>query len=148
VVDFDGDGNMQRIRLVSVLDRNTEWRPTTERDWRYREGQRTVPFVQSSSVVGPDAEVGLTALHHYLAWVRRIARANETGVLKEQDVLLFWRWIIVACYRNRFTFLCDIFYKDDMLDLVRISDQIVRTGQSHGSGRDSSNTCAVSATQR
>jgi hypothetical protein len=136
VVDFDGDGNMQRIRLVSVLDRNTEWRPTTERDWRYREGQRTVPFVQSSSVVGPDAEVGLTALHHYLAWVRRIARANETGVLTEQDVLLFWRWIIVACYRNRFTFLCDIFYKDDMLDLVRISDQIVRTGQSHGSGRD------------
>lgn len=136
VVDFDTDGNMKRIRLVSVLDRNTEWRPTTERDWRYREGERTVPFVQSSSVVGPDAEVGLTALHHYLAWVRRIARANETGVLTEQDVLLFWRWIIIACYRNRYTFLCDIFYKDDMQDLVRLADQIVLTGQNHGSGRD------------
>jgi hypothetical protein len=136
VVDFDSDGNMKRIRLVSVLDRNTEWRPSTERDWRYREGERTVPFVQSSSVVGPDAEVGLTALHHYLAWVRRIARANETGVLMEQDLLLFWRWIVIACYRNRYTFLCDIFYKDDMLDLVRLADQIVLTGQSHGSGRD------------
>jgi len=136
VFDFDSAGNVQRVRLVSVLDRNTEWRPSTERDWRYRDGQRTVPFVQSSTVVGPDAEVGLTALHHYLAWIRRIARAIETGVLMEQDLLLFWRWIVIACYRNRYTFLCDIFYKDDMNDLVRLADQIVRTGQSHGSGRD------------
>lgn len=136
VFDFNSAGNVQRVRLVSALDRNTEWRPSTERDWRYRDGQRTVPFVQSSAVVGPDAEVGLTALHHYLAWIRRIARAIETGVLMEQDLLLFWRWIVIACYRKRYTFLCDIFYKDDMNDLVRLADQIVRTGQSHASGRD------------
>ena len=49
---------------------------------------------------------------------------------------MFWRWIIIACYRNRYTFLCDIFYKDDMQDLVRLADQIVLTGQNHGSGRD------------
>lgn len=136
VVDFRADGSLTRIRLVSVLDRNTKWRPGTDRDWKYREGDRTVPFVETSSVVSTDAEVSLTALHHSIAWVRRIARATETGVLMEKDILLFWRWIVIGCYRNRYTFLRDIFYKDDLDDFVRLADQIVRTGRTHGSGQD------------
>ena len=119
-----------------MLDRNTEWRPGTDRNWKYREGDRTVPFVQTSSVVSKDAEVSVTALHHYIAWIRRIARATETGVLMEKDILLFWRWIVIGCYRNRYTFLRDIFYKDDLDDFVRLADQIVRTGRTHGSGQD------------
>ncbi|KJS38180.1 MAG: hypothetical protein VR74_06525 [Hyphomonas sp. BRH_c22] len=136
VVDFAADGSLTRVRLVTVLDRNTEWRPGTDRNWKYRDGDRTVPFVQTSTVVSKDAEVSVTALHHYIAWVRRIARATETGVLMEKDILLFWRWIVIGCYRNRYTFLRDIFYKDDLDDFVRLADQIVRTGRTHGSGQD------------
>ncbi|MEQ9434745.1 hypothetical protein [Hyphomonas sp.] len=136
VVDFASDGSLSRVRLITVLDRNTEWRPGTDRNWKYREGDRTVPFVQTSSVVSKDAEVSVTALHHYIAWIRRIARATETGVLMEKDILLFWRWIVIGCYRNRYTFLRDIFYKDDLDDFVRLADQIVRTGRTHGSGQD------------
>jgi hypothetical protein len=130
VVDFAADGSLTRVRLVAVLDRNTAWRPGTDRNWKYREGDRTVPFVQTSNVVSKDAEVSVTALHHYIAW------ATETGVLMEKDILLFWRWIVIGCYCNRYTFLRDIFYKDDLDDFVRLADQIVRTGRAHGSGQD------------
>ncbi len=136
VYDFAANGSLVRVPLVSVLDRNTEWLPGTDRNWTYRDGERTIAFVQSSTVVSQKAEISVSVLHHYLGWVRRIARATETGVLMEKDILLFWRWIIVGCYRNRFTFLRDIFQKDDLEDFIRLAGQIVITGDRLESGRD------------
>ena len=57
-------------------------------------------------------------------------------MLTEQDVLLFWRWIVVGCYRNRYPFLRDVFHKDDLRDLIRLAGQIVITGDRLDSGRD------------
>ena len=136
VFDTATNGAQLRIPLISVLDRNTEWRASTDRNWTYQGGERTIAFVESSSVVSPKAEVSVSVLHHYLAWIRRIARATETGVLMEKDVLLFWRWVVVGCYRHRFTFLRDIFQKDDLEDFVRLAGQIVITGDRLKSGRD------------
>jgi hypothetical protein len=136
VVDFGPDGTAVRVRLVTILDRNTQWQAGTDRNWKYRDGERTVPFVKTSSVVSPAAEISVSALHRYLAWIRRIVRAIETGVLQDKDVLLFWRSVVVGCYSGRYTFMRDIFFKDDLDDFVGLVDRIVVTGAKEGSGRD------------
>lgn len=136
VYEIDGAGNVTRTKLLSACDRNTLWRDGTDREWNYRNGERTTPFVESSKSVGASAEVGLTALHRYLGWIRRIVRAVETHVLFEKDVLLFWRWVVIGCYRNRYPFMCSIFFKDDLKDFVRLVEQIVVTGEKTGSGKD------------
>lgn len=135
VVDF-ADGKQTRVRLISVCDRNTQWRGTTDRNWKYRDGERTVAFVETSTLVGKNAEVSVSSLQRYLGWIRRIMRAIETGVLHDRDVLLFWRWVVIACYKGRYTFMRDIFFKDDLDDLVSLVDRIVVTGAKEGSGRD------------
>jgi len=124
------------VRLISVLDRNTQWRAGTDRDWKYREGERTVAFVDTSDVVGKNAEVSVSALQRYLGWIRRIMRAIETGVLHDRDVLLFWRWVVIGCDKGRYPFMRDIFFKDDLDDFVALVDRIVVTGAKEGSGRD------------
>lgn len=136
VYEIDDRENVTRTKLLSACDRNTVWRDGTDREWSYRDGERTVQFVESSKSVGGSAEVSLTALHRYLGWIRRIARAVETHVLLEKDVLLFWRWVVIGCYRNRYPFLCSVFFKDDLQDFVRLVEQIVITGQKTGSGTD------------
>jgi hypothetical protein len=136
VYEIDGAGVVTRTKLLSACDRNTLWRDGTDREWSYRNGERTTPFVETSKSVGVAAEVGLTALHRYLGWIRRIVRAVETHVLFEKDVLLFWRWVVIGCYRNRYPFLCSIFFKDDLKDFVRLVEQIVVTGDKTGSGKD------------
>jgi len=136
VVDFGVDGKPLRVRLISVLDRNTQWRAGTDRDWKYREGERTVAFVDTSGVVGKNAEVSVSALQRYLGWIRRIMRAIETGVLHDRDVLLFWRWVVIGCYKGRYPFMRDIFFKDDLDDFVALVDRIVVTGAKESSGRD------------
>lgn len=136
VYEIDGDGKVTRTKLLSACDRNTLWRGGADREWNYRDGERTTPFVETSKSVSASAEVGLTALHRYLGWIRRIVRAVETHVLLEKDVLLFWRWVVIGCYRNRYPFLCSIFFKDDLKDFVRLVDQIVLTGDKTGSGKD------------
>ena len=93
-------------------------------------------FVESCYSVSVTADVSLTALHRYLGWIRRIVRAVETHVLLEKDVLLFWRWVVIGCYHNRYPFLCAIFFKDDLKDFVRLVEQIVITGEKNGSGKD------------
>jgi len=124
------------VRLISVLDRNTQWRAGTDRDWKYLEGERTVAFVDTSDVVGKNAEVSVSALQRYLGWIRRIMRAIETGVLHDRDVLLFWRWVVIGCDKGRYPFMRDIFFKDDLDDFVALVDRIVVTGAKEGSGRD------------
>tara|TARA_R110001599_G_scaffold42875_3_gene128902 strand:- start:4799 stop:5689 length:891 start_codon:yes stop_codon:yes gene_type:complete len=136
VVDKASGGAPVRVRLISVMDRNTQWRAGTERDWKYRDGERTVAFVETSTVVSSDAEVSVSALQLYLGWIRRIMRAIETGVLQDKDVLLFWRWIVIGCYKGRYTFMRDIFFNDDLDDFVALADRIVVTGAKEGSGRD------------
>jgi len=95
-----------------------------------------VQFVASSKSVGTAAEVSLTALHRYLGWIRRIVRAIETHVLFEKDVLLFWRWVVIGCYRNRYPFLSAIFFKDDLKDFVRLAELIILSGEKAGGGKD------------
>ncbi|MFC2952806.1 hypothetical protein ACFOOP_12785 [Marinicaulis aureus] len=136
VYEIDSAGKVARTKLLSACDRNTVWRGGADREWNYRDGERTTPFVETSKSVSASAEVGLTALHRYLGWIRRIVRAVETHVLLEKDVLLFWRWVVIGCYRNRYPFLCSIFFKDDLKDFVRLVDQIVLTGEKTGSGKD------------
>lgn len=136
VYEIGEGGAITRTKLLSACDRNTLWRDGTDREWSYRDGERTVQFVETSKSVSTNAEVGLTALHRYLGWIRRIVRAVETHVLFEKDVLLFWRWVVIGCYRNRYPFLCSIFFKDDLRDFVRLVEQIVITGQKTGSGKD------------
>ncbi|MCB2113679.1 MAG: hypothetical protein KDD85_09035 [Parvularculaceae bacterium] len=136
VYEVDGQGVVTRTRLLSACDRNTLWLGGSDREWNYRDGERTVRFVETSKSVSAAAEVSLTALHRYLGWIRRIVRAVETHVLFEKDVLLFWRWVVIGCYRNRYPFLCGIFFKDDLKDFVRLVEQIVVTGERAGSGQD------------
>lgn len=136
VYEVDTKGNVVRTKLLSACDRNTLWRDGTDREWNYRNGERTVQFVSSSRSIVDSAEVSLTVLHQYLGWIRRIVRAIETHVLFEKDVLLFWRWVVIGCYRNRYPFLCSIFFKDDLNDLIRLVDQIVLTSAKSGSGQD------------
>lgn len=136
VFEVDPQGAIIRTKLLSACDRNTLWRDGADREWSYRDGERTAKFVETSKSVGANAEVGLTALHRYLGWIRRIVRAVETHVLFEKDVLLFWRWVVIGCYRNRYPFLCSIFFKDDLKDFVRLVEEIVITGQKTGSGKD------------
>src|SRR5690606_37351940 len=88
VYELDEHGTVTRTKLLSVCDRNTLWRSSTDRQWSYRSGERTVQFVETSTSVGASAEISLTALHRYLGWIRRIVRAVETQVLQEKDVLL------------------------------------------------------------
>ncbi len=136
VYEIDGDGGFKLRKFITACDRNTLWRASTDRGWTYRDGERTVQFIETSTTVAPTAEIGLTALHRYLGWIRRIVRAIETGVLQERDVLLFWRWVVIGCYRNRYPFLCAVFFKDDLRDLVRLVDKIILTGEQADSGRD------------
>lgn len=136
VYEVNARDEIVHTKLLSACDRNTLWRSDTDREWSYRDGERTVKFVESSKSLSDTAEVSLTVLHRYLSWIRRIVRALETHVLFEKDVLLFWRWVVIGCYRNRYPFLCSIFFKDDLKDFVRLVEQIVLAGKKADSGRD------------
>ncbi len=136
VFEIDDQGSQRRTKFLSACDRNTVWRDGTDREWNYRDGERTIAFVESSTSVSSDAEIGLTALHRYLAWIRHIVRAIETHVLLDKDVLLFWRWVVIGCYRNRYPFLCAIFFKDDLKDFVRLTEKIILTSEKLDAGQD------------
>lgn len=136
VFDLDADGQTSLTKFISACDRNTTWRIKSDREWNYRYGERTTRFVETSKAITISAEISLTVLHQYLGWMRRIARAIETHVLSEKDVLLFWRWVVIGCYKNRYPFMCSILFEQDMQDFVRIVDKIIISGEKYGSGKD------------
>ena len=146
VYQIGAGGAVSRTKLLSACDRNTLWRDGTDREWAYRSGERTVKFVQTSKSVGAAAEVSLTSLHRYLGWIRRMVCAVETHVLYEKDVLLFWRWVVIGCYRNRYPFLCGIFFKETCAISCVWSTRSLSPERRQAAVRTSSNTCRPWAT--
>src|SRR5690606_41183201 len=74
VYEIDDRENVTRTKLLSACDRNTVWRDGTDRERSYRDGERTVQFVETSKSVGASAGVSLTAVHGDPGWLRRAAR--------------------------------------------------------------------------
>lgn len=111
--------------LVFGLDRRTTWKANCGREWRYQFGERTTPFVETSTTLPTDAEVSINVLHDYVAWVRRVRLGVTFGILDWSDVQLYWRDFVPLATGARFSFMCDVFSQDDMSDFAFLVDGLI-----------------------
>lgn len=111
--------------FVFGLDRRTTWKADCRREWHHHFGERTTPFVESSTTLGLGSEVSVNVLHDYVAWVRRVRLGVEFGILDWSDVQLYWRDFISLASGARFSFMCDVFSREDMSDFVFLIDGLI-----------------------
>lgn len=112
------------LPFISVLDRDTTWRDDSERKWSHAHGERTVPFVEKSRTVSPEAEIGTIVLHDYVHWFRRLKLGVEAGLLDWSDVDMYWRYLVAFVSGRRYSFMSSIF-GSDMKDYAFLVEQLI-----------------------
>ncbi len=127
------NGTNKPRNFVFGLDRKTTWRANCRREWHHHFGERTTPFVEASTTLSVDAEVSINVLHDYVAWVRRVRLGVEFDILEWSDVQLYWRDFVSLASGARFSFMCDVFSREDMCDFAFLVDGLIlyekRTGR-------------------
>ena len=111
--------------FVFGLDRRTTWKANCRREWHHHFGERTTPFVETSTTLATDSEVSINVLHDYVAWVRRVRLGVDFGILDWPDVQLYWRDFVSLAGGARFSFMCDVFSREDMSDFAFLMSGLI-----------------------